>query len=217
MFASRRILWDTKRIFGMTPTQRVFGNLEDRQINLKELNALEVFGGSGDFHTKDYASEVHSLTVWEINPIFSDSLKKNLPNAQIKITDSFEEIKKNTERYNLIVVDNPMSTYEGHCEHFDLFPDIFRIAADYAIILVNVIPRINKMAKIKYPYIFNKDQLEYRKSFYNTNQPEDISFDRMIHAYSKFIEKNGFNLEWYFFKKRTFVYYLALKIRRFNN
>jgi len=210
----KNFLLATRRGLHLTSIHKVLRALRKRKVSLKDLNALEVFGGSGDLHAKDYAPYVSTLEVWEINPKQEMPLKKNLPNAKVKITDSYKEIKKAKSMYNLIVVDNPMSTYDEHCEHFDLFPDIFRIAMDSTIIILNVIPEIDDHAKKQYPYLFNETQLASRKSFYGTNQPEKISFDKIVETYRKHATTNGFSLDWYFFQKRTFVYYLVLKIRK---
>jgi len=198
--------------------QQVLRELRKRKVSVKDLDALEVFGGSGDFHTKDYAFQVSTLEVWEIDPKYERSLKQNLPMAKVKITDSYKEIKNTLRKYNLIVVDNPMSTYEDHCEHFDLFPDIFRVASDSTILILNVISEINGAAKKQYPYLFNEEQLARRKFFYKTNRPEKVSFDEMVEAYRNLAKTNGFSLEWYLFQKRyTFVYYLVLKIKKSKN
>lgn len=197
-----------------SPMQQVLRELRKRNVRLQDLHALEVFGGSGDFHTKDYAFQVSTLDMWEIEPKYERALKRKLPMAEVKITDSFQEIKNTTRKYGLIVVDNPMSNYGDYCEHFDLFPDIFRIAMDSAILILNVIPESNDNALKKYPYLFNKVQLARRKSFYSTNHPEKVLFDEIAEVYLNLSKSNGFNLEWYFFQKRNIVFYLVLKIKK---
>jgi hypothetical protein len=147
--------------------------------------------------------------------------------ARVKITDSFKEIKHTSARYNFIVVDNSLGIYRDdpvpggvvttHCEHFDLFPDIFRVAMDSSILILNVIPELNDAARRKYPYLFNDTQLAQRHDFYATESPEKVPFDRMIQEYRQFITANGFSLESFFFQKRGgtgIVYYLVLKIVR---
>jgi hypothetical protein len=188
-----------------------------RKVRLKDLDALEVFGRCGDIHTMDYASQVSTLEVWEIEQQYEDALRWNLPMANIKITDSYKEIKNTPKKYNLIVVDNPMLIHGNHSEHFDLFPDIFRVAMDSTVLILNVIPEIDDDASKKYPSLFNEVQLAHRKSFYrSTDHPEKVSFDEMIEAYKALIIANDFNLEWYFFQKTKggIVYYLVLKINR---
>ena len=52
-----KTLRNIRRGLGMSPTQMVFNEMKKRGVNVKSLNALEVFGGSGDYHTKDYAKK----------------------------------------------------------------------------------------------------------------------------------------------------------------
>jgi hypothetical protein len=62
----------------------------------------------------------------------------------------------------------------GHCEHFELFPDIFNIASENAIFIINVIPNINLFKRLiagdfKNTFrIFNDAQLRSRRFFYET-------------------------------------------------
>jgi hypothetical protein len=194
------------------PIQQLLRKLIKRRINLKDLDALEIFGYTGEYHTKYYAPYVRTLEVWEVDPACEVQLKKNLPLAEVKITDSYDEINRTQKKFNLIVVDNPMSTFGNYCEHFDLFPDIFNIAMDSSLLVLNVIPEINKTVLKKWPYLFNDVQLTRRKSFYNSEHPDKISFDELVKVYSNICKANGFDLKWYFFQKRTIVYYLVIKI-----
>jgi hypothetical protein len=197
--------------------QRVMTELKRRQVPLHSLNALEVFGGAGNFHTMDYDCRVSSLEVWEVEVKYEHLLRRNLPFAEIKITDSYKELTHTLRKYDLVVVDNPMSTWDGYCEHFELFPAIFRVLEHPAILVLDVIPEVTSRALKKFPYLFNDAQLARRKSFYKTSHPEKLSFDELATAYENLIMENGFNLEWYFFQRRdrrSFVYYLVLKIHR---
>jgi len=181
------------------------------------LSSLELFGAKGELHTKDYAHKVASLEVWEINPRNEAALRRNLSMADVKITNSYDEIKKTQKKYDLIVIDNPDGMHGEHCEHFDLFPDVFQIAKDQAILLIDVIPGFSKAESGNRPPLFNEAQLARRKAFYESNHPENVSFDEMTKAYSNFAQANGFHVEWHFIKQRTFsrrVYYLVLKIRK---
>lgn len=194
--------------------QRVLHGLESRGIDLSSLRALELFGGTGVFHTIDYADRVGSLEVWEVDQRLEETLRRNLPGATVRIADSHTEIGQTTERFDLVVVDNPMSIYDGHCEHFDLFPDLFRVAADEAIILLDVIPSVPATARKKYPYLFNHEQIERRREFYDTENADTLSWEKIMSIYRMHADANGFVLEWTFTEKRHFVYYLALKIAR---
>lgn len=207
-------LKSVRRWLGLTPMRKVVRELKSRGVELKSLNGLEIFGHTGEYHTRDYFSLIASLEVWELNECCEKSLRKNLPGAKIKITDSFKAIKATLDKYNLIVADNPISTFDIYCEHFDLFPDIFKVAQDETILILNVIPEISEKILKDYPYLFNKTQLERRAHFYSVNNPEKISFDMLAAQYEKLGEMHGFKREWFFFIKRNFVYYHVLKLKR---
>jgi len=208
------ILKQGVRKLELTPMGRVLRELRRRGISLKTLRALELFASSGEGHIKDYAPWVSTLELWEIDPKCERILQQNFPTAKIKITDSYKEVKSTSQSYDLIVVDNGTSIYSEYCEHFELFPDIFRIAGNSCILIVNVIPEVQD-ADVKYfPYLFNKAQLVRREVFYKTNHPEKVSFHEMLKVYKDLLEANGFQLEWHFVQKRTFIYYLVLKIKR---
>ena len=198
----------------LTRIGRILTELMKRGINTKQLQALELFANSGESHVKDYAPWVSTLEMWEIDPAYEKMLKQSFPLAKVKITDSYEEIKSTHKKYDLIIVDNGTSIYGGHCEHFDLFPDIFRVAADSSILILNVIPEADHAALKEFPYLFHQAQLVKRQDFYKTTHPEKISVDEMLKVYKELIDRNGFGLEWHFLQKRSFVYYLVLKIRK---
>ena len=107
----------------------------EKQVDVSKLHALEVFGRGGDWHTTVYANKVKSLQVWEIDKKWKSVLKKNLPNAKIKIRDSIKTIVENLEpsKFNLVIIDNPMNTWgtkkepDLYCEHFDFIKNIGNI------------------------------------------------------------------------------------------
>lgn len=212
----RNVLRSARRYLGLSPMQKVLRGLRARGIDLGSLHALELFGGSGGFHTVDYADKVASLEVWEIDLQLEDSLRSNLPRATIRIADCYEEIKRTPRRFDLLVVDNQMSIHGEHCEHFDLFPDLFRVANDEAILLLDVIPHATAAALKKFPYLFNEEQRQRRSKFYNLATADNLSWDEIISAYRERAERAGFEIEWSFMVRRHFVYYLALKISRKN-
>jgi predicted nuclease with RNAse H fold len=206
-----------RRKLKLLPIHHVLKELRRRGIRLETMNALEIYGHTGAFHTKHYAPYVRTLEVWEIDPACEAPLKQNLPNAKVKIVDSYEEIKSTSNKYHLIMIDNPMSTFNERCEHFDLFPDIFRVMKGVSILVLNIIPEIDDTARQKYPYLFNHVQLERRKMFYQTVHPENVPIDDMVKIYKKYIEENCFNMEWHFCQRRNFVWYLVIKVRRNYN
>jgi hypothetical protein len=219
--------WIRRMIQPATPMEKVMAELVRRKIKPSEMRALEVFGRDGRWHTQCYARHVKTLEVWEIQDQYRELLEQNFPAAKVKITDSFREIKVTENKYNFIVVDNSLGTFRDdpvpggvvstYCEHFELFPDIFRVAMDSTIIIVNIIPESNEAARIKYPLLFNEEQLVRRRAFYNTLTPEKISFDQMVGTYRRLAAENGFKLESSFLQQRGATgigYYLVLKIIR---
>ena len=210
----KEFLQRLRKRFGFSPIQFVFRELRKRKVRYQDFATLEIFGYTGEYHTKDYFRSVATLDVWEINSAYQDKLRRNLPGAEIKITDSFIEIKQTPRKYDLIVVDNPMSNYGTHCEHFDLFPDLFRVAKDSVILILDVIPEINSRFLRQYPYIFNEKQLQRRAHFYQTDHPESITFEKMISTYKELGRTNDFDLKWFFFQKRKYGYYLVMKLSK---
>jgi hypothetical protein len=85
---------------------------------------------------------------------------------------------------------------------------------DSTILILNVIPEISTQILKKYPYLFNATQLKRRALFYNTKNPEKIAFDKIAAQYEKLSTMRGFQIEWHFFVKRNFVYYLVLKLKK---
>src|SRR6185312_590191 len=134
-----------------SPIENVMSQIGLRGCSLTAMDALEVFGRDGRWHTKQYAHLVKSLEVWELQEKYLPQLQENLPGARFRIVDSYKEIQKTKKKFGLVVVDNSMGIfvddpYDGepptrYCEHFDLFPDIFRVLTDRAVVIVNVIPQ----------------------------------------------------------------------------
>ena len=211
----RGVVRATRRHLQLTPMKRVLNELTKRGVSVGDLVALEIFGCSGEGHVKDYASLVSSLEVWEIDPQFENTLRRHFPNATVNITDSYQEIKRTSKKYDLIIVDNGTSTRPGgYCEHFDLFPDIFRIAGDSCILVLNVIPEIDQKDTKGYPYLFNDEQLARRRIFYKTDRPEKVTFAQMLDTYRDLCRTYSFSLDWHFFERRNFIYYLVLRLSK---
>lgn len=194
------------------PMYKVITRLVLNDFPLGEVDAVELFAREGDWQTIVYAPRVKSLEVWEINPEFYDSLKKNLPNAKIKITDTWKEIKETTRKYDLIAVDAPNSNYgenDEHCEHFGLLPDIFRIASDGCVIVLNVNME---------PYDLHKNLLwrKRRVEYYKTETPGELDFHMVVQRYRDICRENGIEMQWHFFQQRHrgFMYYFVMRIRK---
>lgn len=193
----------------------VFNNLKRKGIELESINALQTFGGSGNGMERFYKDKVKQLDVWEIEESFKEELKKNLPKANIKITDSFKEIRKSSKKYNMILMDNPMGIFNGHCEHFDMFIESFQSMQDQCIVILDVIPNLKNIDK-RFNYICNSDHLLARKLFYRVSEPLNISIKEMLQTYREISNAHGYEIEWYFTEERSgdFIQYLVLKLNK---
>lgn len=183
----------------------------DFNFPLSEAEALELFAREGDWQTTSYASYVKTLEAWEINPQFYEGLRRNLPHAKIKITDTWKEIQATHNKYDLIVADAPQGLYgenDEHCDHFGLLPDIFRIANDGCVIILNV--------NIE-PYNFYEDSewWKRRKDYYRTEHPEKLEFDAITQHYRRICQENNVTMQWCFLQQRhvKYLYYLVMRIR----
>jgi hypothetical protein len=193
---TKHLLKDVRRLVGLSPMQRLLRRLRRHGIEPDHLRALELFGYTGELHTRDYANSVASLEVWEIDQACEEALRRNLPTAEIKITDSFAELRRSTGTYDFVVVDNPTALWGGgHCEHFDIMPRVFRILADQAVLVVTVIPQIGRRQARRAPYLLDPEYLAVRRAFYRTKEPLNVPRSKMATAYRKLCEGNGFEVE----------------------
>jgi len=220
-----RIMYGTasralRRRLRVMPVYRVLQELANRQVKVEEAVALEVFGGSGDFYTLDLADAVSSMEVWEVDGTACENLARKLPDVTVRQRNSIEEVHHCQSKFDIISIDAYTSTFgrEGEfCEHFDLFPGIFRIAEDHTVLIFNVIPEASWLVRRLYPALFNSQHLARRCSFYGTSTPAAIPLTRMIETYKTLAHENGYNLDWWFTQKRSlFLYFLVLHITRKN-
>jgi hypothetical protein len=190
----------------------VFRELRRRGVPTETMSAVEIFAGTGFRHTIDYLPFVGSLEAWEVNPSHEAELNRHLPGATVRITDSFAELARTTERFGIIVVDNTITTFgRDYVEHFDLFPGLFRIASDPCVLVLNVCPGV--------PEALRTDALRMsrRAAFYATDQPQDVAIDRMVEGYASLMRANGFRLDWHFARQRAYregIHYLVMRMTR---
>lgn len=198
------------------PMTRVVKQVIVKGIKLDTLTALEIFGGSGELHTDVYAPLVRKLDVWEIDGGNVERLKKNIPLANVKMTDSYKEISKSKSKYDLIVCDNPMIRHGDHFEHFDIVDDLSRVMKKSVILVLNIIPCKNIFSLKRYPRVFVGKHRERRQQFYGVENPDRLPLSQVVATYKRIFSKHGFRIKWYFFQKRYFseVSYLVLKLER---
>lgn len=198
--------------------------LENKGIKLEQLKALEVFGRGGDWHTKKYADKVHSLEVWEIDSGWKDQLRKNLPNAAIKIHDSIKHLQDNDnlDHFDFIVIDNPQilfgPTYNDepvYCEHFEVLQQIGKLIDDESVVIFNV--------NLK-PYNYEKFPKweKRRKQFYGNVDTSNLDIDFLSDFYTKFFTKLNLKTSFNFYVRRVTpnpiekLYYLVYDLKLIN-
>lgn len=191
--------------------------LKKHGVDFKCMNALEMFARAGDWHTSAYANEVKFLEVWEVNKEWVTDLKRNLPNATVKILDSVQTIQTSNDlpKFDLIVIDNPMNLYgpvidgmSKYCEHFDVIEKIPKIVDDEAILIFNI----------------NKKPVNYelwplwkkrREQFYGTHNTDNLSIDFLFTFYKKLFLKLGFDTLFHIAVNRhEYLDYFAYKIKK---
>ena len=188
----------------------------EKRVDVSKLNALEVFGRAGDWHTTAYANRVKSLQVWEIDKKWKNILKKNLPNAKIKILDSIKIIVENLEpsKFDLIVIDNPMNTWGTkkepnlYCEHFDFIKHIGNIIDKEAILIFN----INKN-----PFDYDKflEWKKRREKFYKRKRTSKLSLQFLILFYKKLFLMIGYKTIFQkIFKRDEYLDYFVFFLRK---
>ena len=195
------------------PIYRVIAAI-NRHFSLKNCVALEAFAYTGAWQAQAYAKYPSYLEAWEIDPDCELALKKNLPGATVRITNSFEEIKRCDKKFSFINVDTHQGQFGAYCENFEFYPLLFRVAANDCIVNLNVMPEASAWWRKKYPDLFTPQHLEKRKAFYGVSDPEHVSLDQMLATYGRIAAQNGFKIVWHYYKKRSLTYYLALHLSR---
>jgi spermidine synthase len=194
--------------------QSVMRELQRRGFNLQSADVLECFAHTGKMHTIDYARAARSLTLWEINPIHEKQLRATFPKATVQITDTYRQVLRDQNRFDLIVIDTSPGE-PGHFESFDLFPEIFRLAKDRCILILNVIPELNKSILKIYPNVGKDFSREARRRFYHIVSPERIPLKTMVGTYEEIAKDQGFRLVGHFARRRNrFSRYLVLDVIR---
>lgn len=128
-----------------------------------------------------------------------------MPDAKIRILDSFKQLTKPNDKFNFVFIDNPTFTYDGHCEHFDMFPGVFSLLEDKSLLLTNIITNIYSKKR-------DDTSVNKRKQFYDTDNAFSIEPDKMIKTYKRLADENGFEIEWYYIKDR----YLLRSVKKRN-
>ena len=180
---------------------RVCQRLRQRGLDLSRLYALEFFAREGDWQTVSYASQVAVLEAWEINPACEPALRRNLPQAQIRIGDSYQLALRteNAARFDLVVFDNPQVTFgadDQYCEHFEaleLVPRLLRIPRGIVIFNVNQAP---------YGYDAQTRWQARRRAFYRVDQTATLDSEFVQDFYRGYFRRLGLESDFIFLEPR---------------
>lgn len=191
--------------------------LQKYNVDLKKMDAVELFARGGDWHTTAYADKVRSLEVWEIDIKWKSDLRKNLPKAKIKIIDTIKTLRSfdNLPKFDLIVIDNPMNLYgpsinniPQYCEHFEVLENIAKLVNKEAVLVFN----INKK-----PINYEQWPLwkKRREEFYGVFNTDNLKIDFLFDFYKKLFLNLGFETILHeCIKRHDYLDYFVYKIKK---
>lgn len=179
---------------------------------IQNKTVLEAFANTGEHQAPAYYKYASYFEAWEIDEKFKSSLTKNLPNATVKITNSMQEILVTDKKFDVIVLDAHMGMFgNGYCEHFNILPNVFRVANDDVVVILNVMPYAEEKWRKKYETVFSKEHLKMRKEFYgDAFDVNHCSYDEMISFYKEYFLSKNYQVTDYFFHQRHLLHYLAI-------
>ena len=173
-----------------TPLEIAINNLRFRGLN-GPIIALELFGMYGLRVTRDYIDQCSHLDFWENDERYFEYAQIALKKYPVKyhFGDSIRALGGGDGEshfrsdYNLIVVDNPARPFGPYCEHFEVFPNIWKyVSPSGCAIVINICHDPNAYSKA-FKRIRVTDWISARRSFYGRDLG-DIS----IHKKFKFLE-----------------------------
>lgn len=164
-----------------TGIKKIIKFFEDKGYDFSDKSYIDLFAREGDWQTNTLAKKVNFTHAIEVNLDFKNSLIKNLPiNSKITICDSIKHVEDVTDKYDIIVLDNPMGCFGNnnqYCEHFEIFEKVFQIMNSKSLIIFNV-------KTIPFNFKNNKVWQEKRNAFYNVDDSSILS----ISFFKKFYE-----------------------------
>ena len=195
------------------PVYRVIDAIH-RRFPLAGCSALEAFAYTGAWQARAYSLLPGYLEAWEIDPSCEAQLRRNLPDAVVRITDSFAEVRRCEKRFDFINVDTHQGIFGEYCENFEFYPLVFRIAKDEFVVNMNVIPFATAKWRRRYPALFNAEHLARRKAFYDSPDPANVSLSEMLAAYGRIAAENHYDIVWHYYRRRSLTWYLALHLKK---
>ncbi len=170
---------------------KICTRLKAEGVDMRKLSALDFFAREGDWQTVVYAREVGAMEAWEISPEFLSGLQQNLPEATVRIVDSYAYGVQTTDRFDFVVLDNPQATFgpEGrYCEHFEALPVALRLLRPGAFLIFN-------LNWAPFNFEANKEWQRRRAEFYGTIDTSSLSLERfLLPFYASYFEAQGFEV-----------------------
>lgn len=185
----------------------------DKILKLSDMTVLEFFAREGDWQTLDYVDHIKELHAWEIDPQYEPNLRNNLPDAKVRIGDSYTMARELQfkEKFDFIVLDNPQNVFGPYCEHFEALPlvkDLFKPQRDLLLIF-----NINK-----HPFNFDAHVLwkKRRNEYYGVDNTGDLKLDFLDDFYHKKFQSMGFEIKDSFNEARDsqYLYYKVFVMRK---
>ena len=130
------------------------------------------------------------------------------------MVDSHRQVKEARSKFDLIWADNPPVAYGEYVEHFDLFPHVFNVALDSAVLVLNTVLAPPTDIRTYWPTMFDEKQFARRRTFYRTDYPELLTVEEAVNAYRTLAGDHGFAVEWYVCRPRGVTHWLGLKLAR---
>ncbi len=189
---------------------RLIQKLANEGVDIRNLIALEFFAREADWQTQSYAGLVKELHAWEIDPTFEEKLKRNLPNAIVRIGDSFKIAEEYPYHhyFDFIVFDNPQNVYGPYCEHFEALILVDKLLGNHGIVIFNV-----NLAPFNYE---NSPIWQKRRSDYYGCDASKLSPSFLLDFYENIFKGQGFEVDFKFEEKRNDEYlsYLVFSLSR---
>ncbi len=207
-----------KHLFHLYPIYTVVDFLKSKNV-LENTITLEAFTNSGEHQAPAYYKYAKYFEAWEISDFWEKQIHENLPNAVVKITDTFEEVYRCDKKFNFIIMDAHMGIFgdkNQYCEHFEILPKIFRLCMDECTLMFNVMPFCEQKWKDKYDTVFREDHLNRRKLFYKCEDSNVVSYEFMTKFYTDMCKENGFEVEWNYYHQRHLLHYCVLRLKKIN-
>ena len=173
----------------MIEAKNSLATILDTIDNVSTYSVLDVFAREGDWESNILASKCKTFEGWDINPIFVNKLRENIPTCNAHCRDSIEFFKtvENYTEFNILNIDNGLNCYGSkrqYCEHFDILPHISNFITNNSYVIFNV---------CRAPFNYNQfpDWKSRRNKFYNIDDSSYISLDFLINFYKEFFKSLG--------------------------